>query len=265
MAAERLAEGQFVPNWVRNEHLARYQFAMGYVQGKVVVDCACGDGTGSEMYAKAGAAMVHGFDISVEAIESASKTRRQPGLEFFVGEASNLPLAAKTADAYISFETIEHLQDDRGYLKEVVRVLKPDGVFICSTPNRAVTNHGKPITAKPANPFHVREYDPVELLELLQEHFDQIAGFGQNPQWRFAARTMTQLGRFLPGHVAVRIRQLSKLPRLLFDRIAHHHVKPANWSLDCCEYLVAVCHKPRHNLDRPLVTPTEAASPGHRR
>ena len=56
MAAERLSDRGFMPTWVRHEHLARYEFAAGYVAGKVVVDCACGDGTGSAQYAKAGAA-----------------------------------------------------------------------------------------------------------------------------------------------------------------------------------------------------------------
>jgi SAM-dependent methyltransferase len=248
MAAERLSDRGFMPTWVRHEHLARYEFAAGYVAGKVVVDCACGDGTGSAQYAKAGAAVVHAFDISAADVERAAQRHGTDALRFLPADAGALPFPSTTADLYISLETIEHLNDDRAFLNEVVRVLKPDGLFICSTPNRNITNPGHSISEPPWNPFHVREYDGKEFLTLLSQTFDRVSCFGQNPQGRLSAGGFGLLGRVLPWHGAVRLRQLTKLPRLLYDRLAHHRVKSADWLTECWEYHVAVCEGPKRAI-----------------
>ncbi len=67
----------------------------------------------------------------------------------------------------VSFETIEHLRDDRSFLEEMSRILAVDGTFICSTPNRRLFNPGGSLADPPYNPHHVREYDHEEFKELL--------------------------------------------------------------------------------------------------
>ena len=52
---ERIADDARAPKWVRHEHLARYEFAAGYADGAVVVDCACGDGTCARILSPSGA------------------------------------------------------------------------------------------------------------------------------------------------------------------------------------------------------------------
>jgi SAM-dependent methyltransferase len=60
----------------------------------------------------------------------------QKGLtvQMAVGEA--LPHAAGTFDLVISNEVLEHVQDDRQAVAEIVRVLKPDGRLMLFCPNR---------------------------------------------------------------------------------------------------------------------------------
>lgn len=241
---ERFGAGA-LPIWVHHEHAARWRFACRYVAGKVIADCACGIGLGSAMFAKAGATQVNAFDLSEEAVIAASANCA--GLSAVAvrqADGRHLQLADASIDVFISFETIEHIDDDRDFLREVVRVLRPDGCFICSTPNRSVTMPGKSLTDRPWNPFHVREYNHAEFASLLSERFASTRMYGQNPKPAWRVDALEQLGRVLPGHLGGRINSALKLPRLAYDKEAHHAVidLPVDGT---CEYMVMVCTDPR--------------------
>lgn len=237
---ERFGAGA-LPVWVHNEHKARWRFASDYVADKVVADCACGVGLGSAMFAQAGATKVHAFDLSPDAVAAARKNCAQyPTVDVQQADGRHLPLADNSIDLFISFESIEHIDDDRGFIKEVVRVLRPGGSFICSTPNRTITMPGKTLADAPWNPFHVREYDHDEFAHLLGEYFEDIQMYGQNPQSAWRVSLLECIGHMLPGHTGGRINSGLKLPRLAYDKEAHHAVVlPHNG--EQCEYLVAFC------------------------
>lgn len=237
---ERLSPGAAVPRWVWLEHLARYEFGARFVRGKAVLDCACGAGIGSETFARAGAASVAAFDVSREEIEGARARVALPNLSFQHGSALALPVASHSIDVYLSFETIEHVDDDRAFLKEAQRVLADDGVFVCSTPNRTVTNPGTSLSDKPWNRFHVREYSQPEFVALLREAFPYVRVYGQNPKPAWLARSIEGLGRMLPMHGAVRVNQVMKLPQFVVDRQERHAVRDLEAGRSY-EYLVAVC------------------------
>lgn len=245
MVQERFESLAWVPPWIRYEHRARYDFVAQHVAGRVVVDCASGDGTGSSIFAGAGAAAVRGFDVSAEAVELARA--RHPGVQFTQATAVDLPAPAGSADVFVSLETIEHIESGGvgvlAFMEEVARVLKPNGVFICSTPNRAVYNPGKPPNAKPWNRFHVREFDREEFTAMLRRTFATVRIFGQNPRSPAVARVLTIIGT-LPGHLAVRCAQATKLAFAPFDRASNHRVVPADTNT-LYEYLVAVCTEPK--------------------
>ncbi len=240
---ERLAERHFLPRWVRHEHLARYSFAREYVCRQVVVDCACGDGTGSQIFAEGGARRVHAVDSCEHAVAEAAATRRAAGLTFCVADGTNLPLDSAVADVYVSLETVEHLADQEQFLREVTRVLKPTGRFICSTPDRRVYNPGQTLASRPWNRYHVREYAQPEFAELLGRHFAKIDWFGQNPKRLARVAFFAALGRVLPAYGSVRIQQILKVPRFLHDPPHHHSVVPLR-SDRIFEYVVAVCTQP---------------------
>jgi len=87
----------------------------------------------------------------------------------------------------VSFETLEHLAQPASFLAECRRVLKDDGLFLCSTPNKAVTS---PYTRRPLNPFHLREFRLEEFHRLLSRFFPYVSLYGQNfirrdMRWRF--------------------------------------------------------------------------------
>jgi len=148
-------------------HKHRYIFASAFVQNKVVLDCACGMGYGSN-YLKGKASMVIGGDISREAIEYAKNLYKQEGLFFLQLDATKLPFCDNFFDVIISLETIEHLENYKSFLCECVRVLKRGGTLICSTPNRYrfIFPFKKPLW-----PFHVHEFTVKEVRELMGEFF----------------------------------------------------------------------------------------------
>ncbi len=245
---ERLTHRVWVPPWVWREHQARYQFAGQYVHSKVVVECACGDGIGSKVLLSAGAVVVEGFDRSGAAVAEAAARCRSPIARFREADACALPLTDRFADVYVAFETIEHIEDDRAFLNEAARVLKPDGLVICSTPNRIVTNPGTAIGDRPWNRYHVREYSREELLRLLSGAFEQVEGYGQRPVSRREVERLASVGRRWSTRAAVTLRQVSKWPLLVCDPPTQYAVQPIPVTGDDGlehEYLVVVCRRPK--------------------
>ena len=239
---ERLSTALFLPPWVRMEHKARFIFAADWCRDKEVLDCACGSGEGTAIFAQT-ASRVYAVDISKEALKEAEARVSGGGnVSFLEGSAIDLPMKDGSVDVYVSLETIEHLDSDDTYLREAYRVLRDDGIFICSTPNRAVTNPGKTISEKPANPFHVREYDEDQFLDILNRYFDSIVLHGQNPAVPGAVRMLNVLGSFLPFNFATRIHQLNKLILHTFRDINFYQIRRRKEG-EIFEYMTAVCSK----------------------
>jgi ubiquinone/menaquinone biosynthesis C-methylase UbiE len=165
------------------EHLGRYEFASHSVQGKTVLDVACGTGYGAPSLVAAGARSYCGVDISAEAVEFAeSRYKVSPNVSFMVGDACRLDgIDDGAIDVVISFETIEHLADPRLFLAGLRRVLVPGGALIMSTPNRSVRDPGGTLHSTPANPFHLREWNTTEFTQLLRDFFTVEAVLGQSP------------------------------------------------------------------------------------
>ncbi|MFB9067150.1 class I SAM-dependent methyltransferase [Pseudofulvimonas gallinarii] len=141
-------------------HIASYRFARDYCAGKRVLDLGCGSGYGAASLAGTAESIV-AVDISREAIEFASERYRAPNLSFRqIHAGSALPFADETFDVVLSFQVIEHVADEAGYLREARRVLKPGGHMIIVTPDRRLRL--LPFQ-KPWNRWHLREYSAAAL------------------------------------------------------------------------------------------------------
>lgn len=164
----------------RAEHESRYMFASHEVEGKRVLDVACGSGVGFPYLAERAATVV-GCDVSAAALVQA---RRVDGRALLVqGSGTALPLSSESVDVVTSFETLEHLDNPAVFLAEVARVLVPDGTLLLSTPNGRFTQRDE--KGRPSNPFHVDEYSTRELVSLAREQFDQVEVMGQRVSPRF--------------------------------------------------------------------------------
>lgn len=246
IAIERFSAQKFTPAWVLYAHLARYQFVSEYVAGKVVLDCACGEAAGAEMFTASGASRVYAVDISAASLQEAKDLHPNPAIQFIAGDATKIPLPDQFVDLYVSLETIEHIRSDRNYLNEAVRLTKPDGMYICSTPNRRITNPGKTLQSRPWNPYHVREYSQKELIELLSRDWGEVRTFGQNPRHPSLIRWMEFLGGHTPGYLPVHFYQMLKLPRLVLDSPQNYRLVEFHPEDDLeFEDVLAICRNPR--------------------
>lgn len=144
-------------------HLKVYKFLEQFAKGKDVLDIGCGLAYGTA-HLQAVAKTIVGIDISKSAIRFARK--RYPLTQTLVMDAQSLKLQPKSIDLAISTENFEHLSDQGKSLREVVRVLRPEGICFIATPNRDV--------AMETNPYHTHEFTAPELKVLLSRHFEEV-------------------------------------------------------------------------------------------
>jgi len=166
---ESLYRERFPDDW------ARYDFASQHVRGRRVLDCASGAGYGSWLLARAGAQSVIGVDVSEDALSWARGHFVLPSLEFRRSDGGSLPLESGSVDQVVSLETIEHVPAPKGFVKELARVLVPNGGLVMSTP----LTFGA-ARLKPSNRYHLREYDDEEFASLLSEDFEIVQRLGQH-------------------------------------------------------------------------------------
>lgn len=137
-----------------------YIAALDYLHGSVL-EVGCGQGRGIDLILHRATSFT-----AVDKIEPviAELRKKYPQAEF---RSMNIPplsgLTDDTYDVVISFQVIEHIRDDRLFLSEIHRVLKPGGVALLTTPNRRMS-----LTR---NPWHIREYLAHELKSLANTVF----------------------------------------------------------------------------------------------
>ncbi|SCW55998.1 Methyltransferase domain-containing protein [Paenibacillus tianmuensis] len=162
---ERIIPKQMKPtNGMLLEHIARYYFAAPYVKGRVL-DIACGTGYGSHMTAKERKREVTeivAVDNDEETLRYAKREYHHQKVTYVQGDAtdSGLPERLGLFDTILSFETIEHLKDDRTFTDNLYRMLKPGGILVLSSP------FGRGRGMPTSEPFHVHQLTPSEFEEL---------------------------------------------------------------------------------------------------
>ena len=154
------------------EHYHRYYFASRFAPGKRILDMACGEGYGSAFLSRHAETVV-GIDSDGATIEHArNKYASIPNLHFEAGRCEENALADHSFDMVVAFELLEHLDasDQARFLENVRRLLKPDGLFLVSSPDRDeyAAAHPSP------NEFHKHEMTFPELRDFLGSHFKHI-------------------------------------------------------------------------------------------
>lgn len=171
---------RFIPEYaegvMKAEHMHRYQYITELIKGRIVLDAACGDGYGTDIIA-ANALKAYGIDISNEAIDIAKNKYKSDNLEFITSSISILPFEDASFDVVVSFETIEHVDEEtqRHFLNEVKRILKTDGILIMSTPNKLVYSD----IPGYKNDYHFKEFYVKEFDDFLKSYFRHVNLFSQ--------------------------------------------------------------------------------------
>lgn len=150
----------------------RYQTMLEHVpRGARVLDIACGTGYGAQLMTQERGARVIGVDISPETIDYANDKYGDIA-EFRLGNAEVIPLEDDAVDLAVSIGTIEHIDDDDAFVKELSRVLRPGGQAIIYTPQSRVGRI-------PIWHWHAREYSADWLKETVAPYFeiDKVMGW----------------------------------------------------------------------------------------
>lgn len=166
-------DGERCTPWVDTQilsaHMHRYLSTLELCKGKRVLDIACGEGYGSAMLIRNGAASVTGVDIDADVVDRASRVYAAPGLEYKRGDIRQpLDLGDDAFDVIVCFETIEHIAEHEAFLAELDRVLAPAGVLVISTPDARSSDPETP------NPFHEKELTEEAFLSLIGARFEHV-------------------------------------------------------------------------------------------
>lgn len=181
---KRLKEGKLPP--VRKgipSFLVKYS-TYGAITNQIppkskILDLGCGDGNVTQLFLEKGE--VVGVDISKEALKKAERR----GIKTKLHDLNQLPLSFgdKSFDVVILTDTLEHLFDPLGVLKEVSRILTIGGRVIIAVPNFArLGNRLRMLWGDPIDILHWEKYgDGKEHFHWFAkgkiEHFLKLTGF----------------------------------------------------------------------------------------
>jgi len=156
-------------------HLFAYELAKDKIsKNSIVLELGCGEGYGTNLLSQ-NVGKIVGLDIERSVILGASEKYKSRNCIFQLYDGVRIPYQDSTFDAVISFQVIEHVQDDISYVSEIYRVLKRNGLLMLTTPNK--TYRLRP-GQNPWNRFHIREYYSHELENILKTKFSDVKLWG---------------------------------------------------------------------------------------
>ena len=137
------------------------------------------------------------------------------------GDAQSLPFASESFDIVVSCETIEHIPDVRGALREMWRVARPGAQLFLTTPNYANLMGLYDLYARVRHPGK-RDDQPFDR----RQWIPQIRSFVSRAGWKIihSDGTVHQLP-IIPGRNPVELPQLesNRLVRKLLSPFAYHY------------------------------------------
>ncbi len=150
-------------NPIHQRLLYAYEAAQPYIKGDLL-EIGCGEGRGVELLVQKADSYTAIDKIATVVDKLKQKYPNVHLLNMFVPPFEGI--ADNTFDRIVTFQVIEHIEDDDFFVKEIQRVLKLGGFAIITTPNIKMS-----LTR---NPWHIREYTKEELLQMLRKYFSKV-------------------------------------------------------------------------------------------
>jgi len=222
--AERSSHLDPSENVIYQRHLIAYKEAAKLISG-TVLEVGSGEGYGiMELAPK----VDHYIAVDKYNTEISDELKAVNNITFIQMEVPPLKeIEDNSVDFVVTFQVIEHIQDDKMFLREIYRVLKPGGKVILTTPNS--------VMSLTRNPWHIREYNPKQMEDVLKILFDtyELKGvFGNDKVMDYYNKnkeSVRKITRFdilnfqywLP-------RWLLQIPYDLLNRFNRHSLQDAN-------------------------------------
>ncbi|MDQ7815026.1 MAG: class I SAM-dependent methyltransferase [Patescibacteria group bacterium] len=102
-------------------------------------DLGCGDGSYMKLMQECVGRPTKMIGLDPQAHEVAKAKKLGIYDELIVGYSNAIPLPDASVDMVFSNSVVEHIQDKAGTIKEVARILKPEGVYLFSAPSENFT------------------------------------------------------------------------------------------------------------------------------
>ncbi len=221
--AERVSQKEHSDNYVYQRSLLAYLEAAKIISGSVL-EIGTGSGYGVDIIAPHAEEFVT-IDKHQTPMNSSSAVKF---IQMNVPPLHGIP--SNSFDFVITFQVIEHIQNDGLFLKEINRVLKSGGKLIVTTPNKKMS-----ITR---NPWHIREYTVQELEKLLLSHFkkaEKLGVFGNESIMDYYIKnkaSVKRITRFDIFNLQYRLpRQLLQIPYDILNRLNRKKLLNSNKEL----------------------------------
>lgn len=214
-------------NPIHQRLLFPYYKVLDYIGGDLI-EIGCGEGRGMELLLTK-CKTYTAIDKNEEVISRLKQSHKNLTLI-----ASSVPPFPRTEsnhfDSLVTFQVIEHIEDDEMFMDEIHRVLKPGGTAVITTPNIKMS-----LTR---NPWHVREYTKEELLALAGRKFQNMQLLGVygdeqvNEYYRRNKESVRKITRFDIFNLQYRLpRTLLQTPYEILNRMNRNKLKESNDSL----------------------------------
>jgi len=148
-------EGLDHPADVRRRLSVVFDECLGHasLSGKRTLDAGCGYGPFSAAATARGATVVS-VDVGPRLV---ARTMARAGSRGLVADVCQLAVRDESFDAVISSEMLEHTKAPARAVRELARVLRPNGVLVLTTPNRVWQGPVRAASVLRLRPFHGME------------------------------------------------------------------------------------------------------------